>query len=613
MTRTLALCLCALVARAACGQQLAFVDATAPAGLANLSATRLALADLNHDGRPDAIIRQSQPGEPDRYRIFRNEPAEMGPDGPRGVRFVEIENHNLPIPRAGDCLVFADLDNDGWRDALFVRYLDINADNFTPPPPPVRTCWLPGRGDGTFGDPILIEVASPATSACVAIGDLDMDGTLDIAIGNWYTKYGASNEAFPNTYLRGRIADGRLTYEPWDLGIERPGFNDETDDGGRPTYGIVIAQVFPTPRPQILELNYGRRWNRLLSADRPGLTTSAPYADLAPSHGFDGDAIRHGRYPEWLRERARTDPRFDRADEKPFRANGNTFDAAVGDIDNDGDFDIFLAEITHGWAGESSDRSRFLINRTDKAKVDATFGGFESPPHSSVDRLPRDPTVVNWNQGDLFAELADFDHDGRLDLLLSSGDYPDTQRLRLFRQQEDGSFRDITDWVGLNNEGSAQIAIGDVDLDGDLDILVGQSFNRLSPAQIGGRVPTVKLYLNQTVERRASMNPGRGPGSITLLLRGDPSQGTSADALNAVIHITAQPHDTPTTAALTLTRQLLGPGGHAGKQGEFLIHAGIGDAASAEVHITWPGSGAPTTTHTILPGRHEIRLPEHRP
>src|SRR5690606_9992401 len=172
-------------------------------------------------------------------------------------------------------------------------------------------------------------------------------------------------------------------------------------------------------RPGLLELNYGRRWNRFLA-----FSPSGRLEDIGASVGLAGDGITHGRYPEWLKERAKTDPRLERADEKPFRANGNTFDAAVGDIDNDGDFDLFLAEITHAWAGESSDRSRFLVNTRDEDGQPA----FVSPPELTVDRVPPpspDGKPVSWNQGDLFCELADLDHDGRLDLILSSGDYPD--------------------------------------------------------------------------------------------------------------------------------------------------------------------------------------------
>src|SRR5690606_1188315 len=181
--------------------------------------------------------------------------------------------------------------------------------------------------------------------------------------------------------------------------------------------------------------------------------------------GFDGDSIRHGRHPDWLAERAKADPRFERDDEPPFRANGNTFDAAVGDIDNDGDFDVFVSTIIHAWAGDSSDRSRFLVNQL----AESGRLTFTSPPELSVDRIPTTVTSenFNYNQGDIFAELVDFNNDGRLDLIICSSDYsdppPHDERLRIYLQTSDGTFRDATAELGVDHLGAGQPALVDLD------------------------------------------------------------------------------------------------------------------------------------------------------
>lgn len=629
--------------------QLSFVDVTADLGLEGLSFPHCCFVDLNNDGRADVVV--------GRNRVFLNVTDETAP---RKLKFVEVEQPGLPAFRNGDISVFADLDNDGSKDCVWTRYLDVNADNYEPPTDgPPKTAWLRGNGDGTFGEPLgaweVIEPAKEATTAAVAVGDVDRDGWLDLYLGNWYVKYGGGlggvlNDLFLQQPLR-NPAFVRVSLEE-----DLTGFDEAIDSAGRPTYGVIIAELLSDDAPQLLELNYGRRWNRLywywtesdvelalerlkahedrsepeesaipfsiagayeaLLAQTRGLTIAPQRFDElieAASSGFvglerwqqqttdalglAGDPIRHGRYPDWLQERAKTDPRFAREDEKPFRANGNTFDAAVGDIESDGDFDLFFAEITHGWAGESSDRSRFLVQERDEQ------GGvrFVTPPQLSVDRVPADPTVRSWNQGDLYAELADLDLDGRLDLVLCSSDYPDNQRLRIYRQQEDGSFGDITPWVGIDHVGAQQPSLADIDGDGDLDLIVGQSFNRMRPDQTDGRTPRVRVFLNEASDKSLGH-------AIVLRLTGDEARGVSRDALGAIVRCTA----TIRGERVTQSRQLIGIGGHQGKQMDFTVHFGLGDAARAErVEIGWSARD-PTTTvlEHLEPGTHLVRLSE---
>lgn len=602
-------CIVACAAGTATGQ-LSFVDATADLGLEGLRGPHCCFVDLDNDGRPDVVI--------GRNRVFLNRADE---ESPHGVRFVEVESPGLPAFRTGDIAVFADLDGDGIKDCLWTRYLDVNADGYEPPAEgPPKAAWLRGNGDGTFGSPVgsweVIGAAGEATTAAVALGDVDRDGRLDIYLGNWYLKYGAGLEGYENELLlSGHREDGMWSRDPRFASFAQE-FDEQGDPGGRPTYGVLIATVLPDglgrtarPTPELLDLNYGRRWNRLwiLDMGRPNARGLADWRDHAPALGLDGDEIRHGRHPEWLKERARTDPRFDREDEKPFRANGNTFDAAVGDIDNDGDFDLFVAEITHGWAGESSDRSRFLVQEPlarDAAEPWVTAARFVSPPGLSVDRVPTDPTVRGWNQGDIYAELADFDLDGRLDLLLCSSDYPDNQRLRVYRQQADGTFADITSWVGIDHVGAGQPSLADIDGDGDLDIIVGQSFNRLRRDQREGREPRVRVYLNQAADRSLGH-------ALVLRLEGDPEAGVAADALGAIVRVTA----TIRGEEVTQSRQLVGIGGHQGKQMDFAVHFGLGDAPRADrVEIAWPDDrGSVTVLEGLEAGTHEISMREQEP
>ncbi len=580
-----------------------FIDATADLGLDGIDATRVCFADLNADGRPDAIIRTSE-----KHRVFLHT---LDAGKPRGFIFIEVAaESNLPRPAAGDCLVFADIDNDSIADAILTRSLDVNSEKFTPPEEhPKETTWLKGHANGTFG--LMYPIgAKKATTSAIAVGDIDRDGRLDLFLGNWYSAYGKNNAAFTSdVFIQSHDREQAGIFKRTKLPEDDAGFTEEKDDAGRPTYGVLIADLFFDPaqfakgntRPQLFELNYGRRANRVW-ADVPnpdGVTRE--WRDQAGLWKLDGDDVRHGKYPEWLKERAKADPRFDRADELPYRSHGNTFDASIGDVDNDGLFDIALAEITHAWAGESSDRSRILFQTPEGF---AHADRFLVKPFASLDRIPKPPTPTppdyrpNWNQGDLFVELADLDHDGRLDLILSSGDYPDPaphdNRLRLFHQQPDGSFNDITPDSGIDHVGSQQISLADVDADGDLDLIVGQSYNRFSPdlvtatnARQRSTGPRARLFLNQASDTRPD-------SSITISIYGNPLQRIAYDALGAIVRLTTTNPDGSTQIQF---RQLIGIGGHAGKQHQFLVHFGLAGAARADsIEVRWPTADPLTTT-----------------
>lgn len=621
-----------------------WMDATDEAGLGRIAASVIKFSDINNDGFPDIIATPRKRPAP--ISVLLHEGLKDGTPV-----FKPFAKHGLPEMQTGDVIVFADLDNDGARDAILSRYLDLYQAEYQPVGNPARTAWFKGLGNGTFGPARELSSATMGTTRAIAVGDANLDGKPDLFLGNWYVRYFSGYEAFSNDLLLQQDA-ARNAFTRWPIPGETSPTTHITDGRGRPTYGTLICILDKDKLPHLLELNYGRRWNRLyeLSVPAPlfvrdGKPAPEPFIlqhslatgqhhvrslvgkDIASQAGIDGDNIRHGRHPKWPEHLASGHPRAKRPDEPPFRANGNTFDAAIGDIDNDGDFDLFVSTIIHAWAGESSDRSRFLVNQLSETG-ELKFLSFAD---LSVDRLPPLPEPgqplelkhVNSNQGDIHAELADLDNDGRLDLILCSSDYADAppfeERLRLFYQQEDGRFRDCTAESGIDHIGAGMPSLADVDSDGDLDLLIGQSFNRLTAEQrreaasISGALPPgAPEDARPDIRARLFLNTAPpAHNSIIIHLIGDPELNCTREAYHSLITVEADLDAALSTPEVTQIRQILGPGGHAGAESPPAAHIGIGKAQSAKVSVQWAGPRPPSDSRTqtfknVTPGTYRL-------
>ena len=123
------------------------------------------------------------------------------------------------------------------------------------------------------------------------------------------------------------------------------------------------------------------------------------------------------------------------------------------------------------WTGPAADATGFFSDITDQVGLD--FERAIGPLGTYF--LPE----INGSGGAMF----DYDNDGDMDIYLVNsgrspralGELPSSLRTenRLFRQESDGSFVDVTAESGLGDTSyGISCAVGDIDNDGDLDVLV---------------------------------------------------------------------------------------------------------------------------------------------
>lgn len=217
----------------------------------------------------------------------------------------------------------------------------------------------------------------------------------------------------------------------------------------------------------ILATAYGRQRNLLWLNRRDGT-----FRDVGLASGFAGDEDTSGAYSAETKRYFKERYGQERKDEPPFGATA-TPSTPRWATSTATATDVLLAEITHSWAGPSSDHSALLENITERQGV--TPPKFRRHPEA----VARPHEGPNWEPGRPGPGCSTPTATGSSTSSSASGDYPDTNRLRLFRQTSPLVFEDVTDAAGITLDNSAQISLCDYDRDGDVDILTGRTNMRL--------------------------------------------------------------------------------------------------------------------------------------
>ena len=379
-----------------------FVDLSQKAGLEGKNYSRVALGDYNNDGLIDILFSGKY--------LYRNE-------GNWSFSEVSQESGLAELSSAGG--LFADFNKDGRLDLLSYGHAeDGSGDLLLKNMDNTRFARVNERA----GD---IDDRSPTEAA--AWIDINSTGYPSLYMAN-YEKWQVQS-GFPDYFWENE--EGYFSDQSSQRGFLNPSYTHNPGLAGR---GVAPADFDNDGSPEIFVTNY--RLNRNFCWKR----VDSLYVDIASLYGLTG-IYKKGYY-------------------------GHSIGADWGDIDNDGDLDLFIANLAHPRFLDISDTSILLRNDGLGSRIVEQdtlyfwqFTDITGQAGISYDELHSDPLFF------------DADNDGFLDLFISSVYV--NERSYLYRNRGDGSFEDITWLSGARIYNGWGSAAGDLDRDGLQDMVIG--------------------------------------------------------------------------------------------------------------------------------------------
>ncbi len=419
-----------------------------------------------------------------------------------------------------------DFNNDGWQDVQITNGKYPGENNLL----------YINKGDGTFETVVDGEIVSdlkPSDGATWA--DHDNDGDIDCFVVNWY---GIDNLFYDN--------NGDETFTQVTVGtiVEDNGYSETASwgDYNNDSYvDLYVTNSAGTKKNYLYKNNGDGSFLKITEGDMVNDNDSSRSVNWV-DYDMDGDAdifVTNEAYQHERLYRNNGDETFTSiTDNALVTDGGSTMSSSWGDIDNDGDLDVFLA----------NDQGNDALFRNDGDNV--------------FTKLSSD--IVCNNGGNSFgSNFADIDNDADLDLFVTNSFWGGPWNNFLYLNDGTGVFTEVTTDVTTTDMGwSYGNAFGDYDSDGDMDLLVANCYDG---AQNNA------LYKNETTGNNWFIVDCTGMVS-------------NKSAIGAIVKIKALING----EMIWQMRDISAQSGHCG-QNMLPVHFGLGDATVVDsLIILWP-------------------------
>ncbi len=395
-----------------------FEDVTSESGIpSDLASSSIIAGDYDNDGRVDIIVNN---------RLFRN------------VSGKDTDFEDVTLKAGLDELegspIFMDINNDGQVDIITTKGMVFIQNN------------------KVFTDmSAQYALKLPEKAYTLSFADVNKDGFADLLVGQSEVHQNNQFSFLPGKFYL-NIAGKTFKEDPTRFNLDK-----------FPAYvrGMQWADFDNDSINEVYFSNYRLRQNFLFKKN------GHSYADLATKYNVQGEKNSNAYYDSYKRKNV--GPQY-----------GHTIGSVWADFNNDGNFDLWVANLVHKFVGINQGSYDSRGYACDDSKIYKNSG---APNYTFTDMrkqsgIPMKPigdfTVFRGDE--LWSQItaADFDNDGLIDTYVSQVYQTDYSYSLLFKNLGNFKFTDVSDkeptriydsyggiWADFNNDGKMDLIVSE--------------------------------------------------------------------------------------------------------------------------------------------------------